>query len=105
MRKPVFGVSDQVRLKLARSAIETCYSLECLDLASISIILSRTDQSAWMRRLICAFVVRRVFHDVAQILKESKSIVKIYDLLECNPKLFDHNAIFYWSSLFTLYQS
>ena len=40
-RKPVFGVSDQVRLKAACSATENSYSLEILDLASIGIILSK----------------------------------------------------------------
>ena len=40
-RKPVFGVSDQVRLKLACSATETSYSFEILDLASIGIIVSK----------------------------------------------------------------
>ena len=41
MRKPVFGVFDQVRLKPACSASEASYSHEILDLASIGIILSR----------------------------------------------------------------
>ena len=40
-RKPVFGVSDQVRLKPVSSATETSYSLEILDLVSIRIIPSR----------------------------------------------------------------
>ena len=40
MRKPAFGVSDQVRLKPACSATEASYSLEMLDLASIGIILN-----------------------------------------------------------------
>ena len=39
MRKPVFGISDQVRLKHTCSATETSYSLETLDLASKGIIL------------------------------------------------------------------
>ena len=39
MRKPVFGVCDQVRLKPACSATETSKSLEILDLTSIGIIL------------------------------------------------------------------
>ena len=34
-RKPVFGVSFQVRHKLVCSATETSYSLKILDLASI----------------------------------------------------------------------
>ena len=35
MRKPVFGVCDQVRLKLGCSATETGTSLKILDLTSI----------------------------------------------------------------------
>ena len=46
-RKPVFGVSDNVRLKPACSATETSYSLEILDLASIGIILSSEQQRCW----------------------------------------------------------
>ena len=41
MRKPVFGVSDQVRLKQGCSASEASKSLEISDLASRGIILSR----------------------------------------------------------------
>ena len=40
MRKPVFGVSNQVRLKTACSATETSSSLEILDIASNYIIQS-----------------------------------------------------------------
>ena len=40
-RKPVFGVSDQVRLKPAYSAAETSQGLGILDIASIDIILSK----------------------------------------------------------------
>ena len=40
-RKPVFKVSDQVRLKPACSTSEASWSLEILDLESIDIILSR----------------------------------------------------------------
>ena len=40
-RKPVFRVSDQGRLKLQCSSIETSYSLEILDIASRGIILSK----------------------------------------------------------------
>ena len=41
MRKYVFGVCDQVRLKPACSATETRQSLEILDVASMGITLSR----------------------------------------------------------------
>ena len=51
MRKPVFGVSDQVRLKPACSAIETSSSLESLDIASIDIILSRQRTTQSLIRL------------------------------------------------------
>ena len=60
-RKPVFGVSNQVRLKSACSATVTSWSLEFLDKAIICIILSRqqtTKALIRLRRLICAFVVR-----------------------------------------------
>ena len=41
MRKPVFGVSDQVRLKPACSATETVQRLAISAIASRGIILSR----------------------------------------------------------------
>ena len=58
-RKPVFRVSDQVRLKPAYSATETSYSLEILDLASIGITANNkaANQTTRVRRLICAVVV------------------------------------------------
>ena len=40
MRKPVFGVFDQVRLKLACSAIEASEGLEISDIETRDIILS-----------------------------------------------------------------
>ena len=40
-RKPVFGFSDQVRLKPVCSATETSYRLEILDIATGCIILSK----------------------------------------------------------------
>ena len=65
MRKPVFRVCDQLRLKLACSADEASKDLEILPTVSKDIILSRqrtannkgTDQTARMHRLICGFVV------------------------------------------------
>ena len=52
--KPVFGVSDKASFKLVSSATET----------SLHMILSKkritgADQTAGMRRLVCAFVVRK----------------------------------------------
>ena len=65
MRKPVFGVLYQARLKQVCSATETSWSLEISAIESIDILLSRqrttkegADQTARMCRLICAFVVR-----------------------------------------------
>ena len=40
MTKPVFGVCDQVRLKLACSVTGTSQGLEILDIASRDVILS-----------------------------------------------------------------
>ena len=51
MRKPVFGVCDQVRLKRACSATETSQSLEILDLASIDIMLFRQQTTKMLIRL------------------------------------------------------
>ena len=76
-RKPVFGVCDQVRLKLACTAIKTSKSLEISDLATIGIILSRkqannkgTDQTLQADLLLCCayMALVRVSHDVAQII-------------------------------------
>ena len=50
-RKPVFSVSDQLRLKPACSATETSLSLEILDLASIGTILSRQRTTKALIRL------------------------------------------------------
>ena len=41
MRKPVFGVSSQVRLKLVCTAIEASWNLEILDIETRDTILSR----------------------------------------------------------------
>ena len=76
MRKPVFGVSDQVRLKHACAVTEASYRLEISDIETRGIILSwqRTTNmpiTARMRRLICTSVVRicknRFSHDASQI--------------------------------------
>ena len=70
-RKPVFVVSDQVRLKPACSARGASKSIEILDLASISIILSRKRTTKTLIRLpgcsgrsaslLVAYGVRQVF--------------------------------------------
>ena len=61
MRKPVFGIFDQVRLKPACSATEATERHEITNVETRGIILSRKGttkvQTARMRRLICAFVV------------------------------------------------
>ena len=54
-RKPVFGIFDQIGLKPACLATETSYSLEILDIASESILLSKQRTT---KTLICVFVVR-----------------------------------------------
>ena len=74
MRKPAFGVCDQVRLKLVCSARETSWCIEILDLASIGNILPRqrttkaqirhTDAQADLR-LCCLHNVKRFSHDRA----------------------------------------
>ena len=51
MRRPVFGVCDQVRLKPACSATETCQGLEILDVASRGIILFRRRTTKVLIRL------------------------------------------------------
>ena len=58
--KPVFGVSDKVRLKPVSSATETSWKIEISPVASLDMILSKGadyDKSARMRRLVCVFVV------------------------------------------------
>ena len=55
-RKPVFGVSDKVRLKLVSSATETSKLRYGTSQKANN---KRADQTARMRRLVCAFVVRR----------------------------------------------
>ena len=60
MRKCVFGMSDQVRFKPASSASETRFIIEILEWVSCSQGSEQkdADQTARMRRLICAFIVR-----------------------------------------------
>ena len=53
--KPVFRVSDKVRLKPVSSALETSWKLEIL-----LVDKKVADVSAQMPRLVCAFVVRKV---------------------------------------------
>ena len=65
MTKPVFRVSDKVRLKSVSSATEISYKMEISSAASLDMIISNkginkgADQSAWMHSLVCTFVVRK----------------------------------------------
>ena len=77
MRKPVFGVCDQVRLKPACTASETGWNLEILDLERRGIILSRQRTTkaliklcgcaGWSAPLLFAHGKSRFSHDEAQI--------------------------------------
>ena len=97
MRKPVFGVCDQVRLKPACSVTETSWSLEISDIETRGIILSRqriilsrqrinkgADPTVRMHRLIYAYVVRlwqnRFPHDMAhtRLVMEVTALLNIF---------------------------
>ena len=67
LRKPVFGVCDQLRLKSACSADETSLGLEISAIASrgIKLYRQRTTKALIRRRLICAFVVRILHKQVS----------------------------------------
>ena len=62
--KPVFGVFDKATLKPVSSVTETSKKNEILLIASLyndsfqNASNKGADQSAWMRRLVCAFVDR-----------------------------------------------
>ena len=72
-RKPVFGVSDQVKHKTACASTEDGWKLEILDLRRRGIVLSTKalNSFAVTAKLICAFVFAkakiRFSHDVAQL--------------------------------------
>ena len=84
MRKPVFGVSDQVRLKPACSATEASQSLEISAIASRGIILSRQRTTkalirlhgcaGWSAPLLSAYGIIRFSHDVAYM----RSLIRVY---------------------------
>ena len=58
IRKPVFGVFDNARLKPTCSVTEISQNAEILCVASLSIInIEDADQTARLRRLVGAFVV------------------------------------------------
>ena len=69
-RKPVFGVSDQLRLKPAFSADETSEGLEISAIASRNIILSRREKQRCDQTapLLFAYGKRRFCHDMAHIM-------------------------------------
>ena len=53
MRKPVFGVSNQVKHKPGCTATEDCLSLEILDLGRRGIVLCSKNKVADQLRLLC----------------------------------------------------
>ena len=58
MRKPAFGVSDQVRLKPACSATEEIFEFNKYKYYTMQAVNNKgSDQTVRMRRLICTFVV------------------------------------------------
>ena len=76
-RKPVFGISDQVRLKLACSAIETSLGLVILHIETTDIILSKRwitkalvrlrGCAGWSAPLLFAYGKKRFSHGVTQL--------------------------------------
>ena len=71
MRKPVFGVSDQVQHKPDCTATEDVLRLEISDLGSIRVAKTKAlIRFAATAKLICVFVfayaISRFSHDVAQ---------------------------------------
>ena len=63
-RKPVFGVSDKVRLKPVPTATETSQKIEISLAASLNLCIPKAnnkgaDQTARMRRLVCVFIVHK----------------------------------------------
>ena len=94
MRKCVFRISDQVRFKRAYSATETSYKIEISLVASLYMILSNNkgaDQTARMRRLVCAFVVRKPpmsgFLVPVESLNVLEHILHLYFLLPENKQI------------------
>ena len=83
-RKPVFGVFDQVRLKLAWSATETIYRLEISAISSRDILLSRRwktkalirlrGRESWSAVLLFAYGINRFYHDMAHIIKVTGNV-------------------------------
>ena len=77
-RKPVFGVSDKARLKPVPSTTGTSYKFEISLLSSLDMILKKkaynkeAEQSAQMRRLVCAFVVLHTTEDRFSRVKAHK---------------------------------
>ena len=74
MRKPVFGVCDQVRLKPVCSATETSWNLEMLDSVSTGTIPSRQRTTKTLKelnkdlRLCCSHMrINRFSHDMDKL--------------------------------------
>ena len=78
MRKPVFGVSDKVRLKPACAATEARSKLEISDIETRGIILSRQrttkvlirlrERAGWSAPLLFAHGINMLSHYLAQVL-------------------------------------
>ena len=75
MRKPVLGVSDQVRLKPGCSATEDCKRLEILYLKGVEGLYYPCSENKGTK-LICVFVFAyaksRFSHDAAQLIADSQ---------------------------------
>ena len=81
MRKPVFVVCNQLKLKLACSATGASQKLDILDIETKGIILSKQritkalirlrGCTGWSAPLLFAYVINRFPHDVAHILSDT----------------------------------
>ena len=89
MRKPVFRVSNKVSFKPVSSATETSYKMEISPVASLHIKLSEkannkcADQTARMRRLVCACVVCKL--PKTGFLVSRSIMIKLFFLLKHAP--------------------
>ena len=104
-RKPVLGVCNQVRLKLAYSASESSYSLEISDVASLGNLLSRqwTTKAlirlractCWFAPLLFAYGINRFSHMMSMLFSDITSCYKnkSYDHTLHNAWLLVHNVI------------
>ena len=54
IRKPVFGISDQVKLKLVNAATETNWKIEISLVASLDILFKKRTRKGLIRLCVCA---------------------------------------------------